>query len=582
MIEDALGLKVYQYRLRESERKIEKTEENIKEISVQRREILPHLNFLKKQVEKVEKAASMKTELGDLYQEYLKLEETFINSEKENIKVKRGELEVALSSIEVEIKQNGGESSFDAGEDKKLQEAEKSLRETTALKDELLRKLGRIEGMVEFLSLEKNEEDNSATERISILQKEFSVWSEDVMSSIDAILSNDDISQIRISVGKLKDVFSSFVKKYASTQVEKREDKRAEKLADLIKQKDAIFKEVSLIESKEAGAKDLVINLRKEADVLKEKYQEAKLRSYELTMKKNSIVSELHIWNLKQDTLNHREEDFMNEIREGSVLVGESILFYKNFTVNESFNIDAQEERRKKIEKLKIRLEDMGAGGEDFLKEYKDLSDRDQFLERELADLTMTIQALHNLSEELKEKLAQEFENGIDKINVEFEVFFKLMFGGGNASLEILKEEKKSKRDEDDEDEEVSLEEEEKEFEPGILINVSLPHKKVKALHALSGGERSLVSIALLFAMSQVNPPPFLVLDETDAALDEANSRKYGDMIEKLSKFSQLILVTHNRETMSRAGTLYGVTIGSDGGSKILSIRFEEAVVIAK
>jgi chromosome segregation protein len=103
----------------------------------------------------------------------------------------------------------------------------------------------------------------------------------------------------------------------------------------------------------------------------------------------------------------------------------------------------------------------------------------------------------------------------------------------------------------------------EMEFERGIDIHVSLPQKKVKELGMLSGGERSLTSIALLFAMSQVNPPPFLVLDETDAALDEANSRRYGDMIESLSKVSQLAVVTHNRETMSRAGVLYGVTVGS-------------------
>jgi chromosome segregation protein len=98
----------------------------------------------------------------------------------------------------------------------------------------------------------------------------------------------------------------------------------------------------------------------------------------------------------------------------------------------------------------------------------------------------------------------------------------------------------------------------------------------------LSGGERSLTSIALLFALSQVNPPPFLVLDETDAALDEANSQKYGDMIENLAKQTQLMVVTHNRETMSRADILYGVTLGSDDASTLLSIRFEEAVKVAK
>ena len=98
----------------------------------------------------------------------------------------------------------------------------------------------------------------------------------------------------------------------------------------------------------------------------------------------------------------------------------------------------------------------------------------------------------------------------------------------------------------------------------------------------LSGGERALTSIALIFAMSQVNPPPFIILDETDAALDEANSRRYGDMIEALAQKSQLILITHNRETMSRAGTLYGITMAGDGISKVLSVKFDEAAENAK
>jgi chromosome segregation protein len=171
------------------------------------------------------------------------------------------------------------------------------------------------------------------------------------------------------------------------------------------------------------------------------------------------------------------------------------------------------------------------------------------------------------------------------------------MFGGGTASLSLIKEKKRKKRSEladilggDGADVKMtswqedgeSGDEEDADAREGIDINVNLPRKKVKGLMMLSGGERALTSIALLFAVSQVNPPPFIILDETDAALDEANSRKYGDMIESLSKYSQLILITHNRETMSRAGVLYGVTMGSDGASKLLSIQFEEAVKVAK
>ena len=151
------------------------------------------------------------------------------------------------------------------------------------------------------------------------------------------------------------------------------------------------------------------------------------------------------------------------------------------------------------------------------------------------------------------------------------------MFGGGNASLSIIQSKKRHLADL-----EMFSEGEEEEIEEGIDISVSLPRKKIKGLMMLSGGERALTSIALLFAMSQVTPPPFIILDETDAALDEANSRKYGDMVENLSKHSQLILITHNRETMSRAGILYGVTMGSGGVSKLLSVAFDEAVVVAK
>jgi len=154
------------------------------------------------------------------------------------------------------------------------------------------------------------------------------------------------------------------------------------------------------------------------------------------------------------------------------------------------------------------------------------------------------------------------------------------MFGGGTASLEVAIEKKKKLSDTGIIENPDELEEEE--AEEGIEVAISLPHKKIRGLQMLSGGERALTSIALIFAVSQVNPPPFLVLDETDAALDEANSKKYGDMVATLAKYSQLIVITHNRETMSRAGIIYGVTMGSDAISKLLSIKFEEAEQLAK
>jgi chromosome segregation protein len=306
---------------------------------------------------------------------------------------------------------------------------------------------------------------------------------------------------------------------------------------------------------------------------------------FSFKVRHQELSSALELVHIKEENLKNRAENFAQEIKEGAVLIGQGILSYKDFEIEENSNDFSQEELKKKIERIKIRLEDAGMGnGAELIKEFKEVSERDQFLVKEMEDLEKSMIALQNLIKELKEKIDIEFKEGVKKINVEFQEFFSLMFGGGHASLSIVVESKKRRATEVDEDgEPIELEsDEEIVFEKGIEINVSLPHKKVKEINAFSGGERSLTSIALLFAMSQVNPPPFLVLDETDAALDESNSRKYGDMLEKLSAHSQLVVVTHNRETMSRAGVLYGITIGSDEASKLLSVKFDEATAIAK
>jgi chromosome segregation protein len=284
---------------------------------------------------------------------------------------------------------------------------------------------------------------------------------------------------------------------------------------------------------------------------------------------------------LEEESLALAKERFDVDLREAGALVGlDAIRFEKS---DAPYDKTAQDARRYKIERAKIKLEEAGAvSGAEVLKEYESTKERDEFLARELVDLEQSVSDLRALIRELRETIDTKFKEGVELINKEFTKFFSLMFGGGSAFLSIVVEHKRASKSEDDEDIEEAEEEGELTFERGIEINVSMPHKKVKDLHMLSGGERSLTSIALLFAMSQVNPPPFLVLDETDAALDEANSRRYGDMLENLSDRSKLIVVTHNRETMSRAGVLYGITIGADGGSKLLSIKFDEAVKIAK
>jgi len=598
MIEDALGLKVYQYRIRDSERKLERTENNMKEIALLRRENAPHLNFLKKQVEKIKKMKEMRVELLGFYREYLKKESIYLELQKTEITKDKNRITEELVDINKLIAEKFDDSS--AEENKKLEELksrELHLLNIHKVRGEIERKMGRIEGMIEMEEMRKVE----VHEAVPVSREEMEHILNEVETSIDEALQADDSVEIKNILRKIKDILNRFSPNVISSGPRKKSLDHEEttfgsnlsKIDELKNTQADIIQELEKIEIETEKEREIIDKLKKEIQTEIEKGRDKEREKFTLKVKHQELISALSLNNVKEENINRSLKNFENEIKEGVALVGSDIFSYRDFVLD--FQIEEskggeidrnlQEELKRKIERIKIKLEDAGTGnGFEILKEYKDMTERDEFLIKEMGDLSVSIESLNKLISELKEKIDIEFKAGIKKINIEFQELFSLMFGGGTGSLSVVVENKKKKIDKEAEEivREEGEYEDEIEFQQGIEINVSLPQKKVKELHSLSGGERSLTSIALLFAMSQVNPPPFLILDETDAALDESNSRKYGDMIEKLSKHSQLIVVTHNRETMSRAGVLYGVTIGADGASKLLSVRFEEATEIAK
>ncbi len=576
MIEDALGLKIYQYKIKEAEKKLNRTNENMKEVSLLRREILPHLNFLKKQVEKFEKAKEMKIDLLNLYLEYLKKESLLLEEQKEKLALEKSTILSELNGVSVLLSKQ--ETISQESEEKdELNRLEQKIYQINSVKGEVERKLGRIEGMIE---MEENRNNNFTpkNESISINREEVESFLREINEYLEEAMYMDLIQNVAPILGKVKDILNRFAKNFEkeesfsnfdSSNLEKLKNTQKEisqQIQEIEQEEKAIHENIQILKNKISDQLQKERNDEKEKFILKVKHQE--------------LSSSLQIISVKEESLKKEFESFENELNEGSVLIGPDIMFYKNFEIVDIYNKESQDILRKKLERIKIKLEDAGlGGGNEVLKEFQEVSEREQFLNKETEDLALSIESLKKLMLDLKEKIDLDFQKGIEKINFEFKEFFSLMFGGGSGSLKIINETKKRKSL-DEKDEEII--EEEENLEQGVEIHVSLPHKKVKELNALSGGERSLTSIALLFAMTQVNPPPFLVLDETDAALDEANSRKYGDMLEKLSKHSQLIVVTHNRETMSRAGVLYGVTVGLDGSSKLLSVKFDEAQAIAK
>lgn len=584
MIEDALGLKVYQYRIKESERKLDKTLINMKEVQALRREIAPHLAFLKKQVQVVERARAMREELGDLYKTYLSRESAYIQNETKRTTHNRRLLDERSLSIEERInslQSVKNEERTESEHIKGIREHESMLATIRSTKDERARSLGRIEGILEGLERQISRVPEQAEQ--VILESEWRAVVKDIEASIDNALLAEDLSKVSQILNAMKERLATL---HLKPQPAKEVDKELQQQwNNLKKEKENLVKEIEDIQQQE---KNILVEINSLRNL--EREAEAGLRDsermlYELLAEKNGVESEMHSLVFEEEKLAMIKSAFEMEIAEGGVLVGRDVLSYTQVAVSDEVIRSAQEDLRRKIERIKIKLEDAGGGtGGDIMKEYEDTEERDRFLVKEIDDLNKSIESLRLLIGELKETLDTEFKGGVEKINKQFQEFFALMFGGGSAFLSIVMEHKKPRKSEDDIDEEADMDKEENElgFERGIEINVNLPQKKVKDLHMLSGGERSLTSIALLFAISQVNPPPFLVLDETDAALDEANSRKYGNMLENLSKYSQLVVVTHNRETMSRAQVLYGVTMDSSGASKLLSIHLEDASTYAK
>ncbi len=585
MIEDALGLKVYQFRLKESERKLDKTLLNMKEVGSLRREIAPHLGFLKKQVEKIEKSQELRVELTGLAKEYFGIESGYIRNERERIIDEKSQIHKKLDAIVKKLSDYDNEkdgSSVNKGDTRDIESKIIKLRNE---RDTLARNLGRIEGTIEALDLQiKNASKVKPTDTV-ILLSDIEVLVQEVDDTINEALKTDDQNTLRTILGRMRTQLATFIQNRKGSQQDLIVSiPSSEELDGLKKTQKELSSEIERIQKEERELEKEIEHIRKASTEAELKARESMREYYELKNEKSDIEGQSRVLALEEESLNKIQNDFNEEVNEVGALVGaEAVRFTEKHSSADRHAIrTTQAELHKKIERIKIKLEDVGGmGGNDVLKEYEEVTTRDQFLAKELQDIDKAVVELRGLIRELKETIDKEFKVGIEKINTQFQEFFALMFGGGSAFLSVVVEHKRAVKDTD---EEVNLEEgdEDLEFERGIEINVTLPQKKVKDLNMLSGGERSLTSIALLFAMSQVNPPPFLVLDETDAALDEANSRKYGNMIENLSKYSQLIVVTHNRETMSRANVLYGVTIGSDGGSKLLSIKLEEAVQIAK
>lgn len=206
----------------------------------------------------------------------------------------------------------------------------------------------------------------------------------------------------------------------------------------------------------------------------------------------------------------------------------------------------------KEMREVKLRMVELGDVNINSIEEYKAVSKRYEFMTTQEADLTRSMDELKDIIKNMDKTIKSKFKDNFDQVVLNFEETFKELFGGGYAEL--------------------SLEDETKPLESGIEITAQPPGKKLKNINLLSGGEKTLTAIALMFAVLRTKPTPFVILDEVEAALDEVNIERFSDYLRKFDDI-QFALITHQKATMERADILYGVTMPEQGISKILSLK---------
>jgi chromosome segregation protein len=220
----------------------------------------------------------------------------------------------------------------------------------------------------------------------------------------------------------------------------------------------------------------------------------------------------------------------------------------------------SEDQCEQELEKLGNRIQRLGPINLAAIDEYSQQSERKVYLDKQNGDLQSALETLENAIRKIDKETRSRFKDTFDKINSGLQNLFPKVFGGGHAYLDMTGEDL---------------------LDTGVAIMARPPGKRNSTIHLLSGGEKAMTAIALVFSIFRLNPSPFCMLDEVDAPLDDANVGRYANLVKEMSENVQFIFITHNKITMEMANQLLGVTMHEPGVSRIVAVDIEEAAELA-
>jgi chromosome segregation protein len=414
--------------------------------------------------------------------------------------------------------------------------------------------------------LEKQAQDETKISEI----KDRTHQLEEIISDNEATVreNNKKIQDILVSITQIKTELASIDKLYANKAdtcgvIERSIDESNKVLENNRNEK-------SISNHKIAELKAEIEKLKADNESFGQNLADVENKIASLNSQRESILNTLkehsQILRQKQEDLNN----LRNNLHTYEVKTTESTLKIENLCdrIDNAYHVRLSDvempieeninwpETEREIETLKNKLQGMGAVNLVAIEEHQELRERFDFLSHQKQDLEDARQSLHKAIIKINRTTTTMFKETFEQIRVAFEEFFKLLFGGGSAKLYLVDERNV--------------------LESGIEIIARPPGKKLQNISLMSGGEKALCAVALLFAVFKVKPSPFCVLDEIDAPLDESNVVRFTRVLGEFIKTSQFIIITHNKKTINMADVMYGVTMEESGISKIVSVKFIE------
>ena len=430
--------------------------------------------------------------------------------------------------------------------------------------------LAKLRKEVKDINLQKQEIENrnkSLSEEISKMEEinknlnieisEFAALNKDNQKYIDDL--NFDITNLKISVSSFDESETSLeeILDRINTEIENNkqsiQNKEEQKNAILEANKEielAISKleeEIKKLAAEVTGSGEKVESLKKERTQKNEKLDKTEKEIEELQSKVEDLKTHINKIEVKKSKLEIEMDQIITRMWEDYEL-----------TPNQVQNVEKlsnPSEVQKKVNLLRNDIKELGSINIDSIKEYKELKERYDFMCEQRLDLENSSNKLKKVISEMTDTMKEQFEKQFKIINKNFGEVFTELFGGGKAEL--------------------ILADKENILECGIEIEVQPPGKKLQNMMLLSGGERAFTAIALLFAILKINPAPFCVLDEIEAALDDVNVYRFAEYLKKFTKETQFLVITHRKGTMEAADTVYGITMEEKGISKLLSMKFK-------